>query len=152
MAQKKEIYDQLRQDHVKVKQVLEKMVATSEKATKERVRLLNLLKKELLAHAHAEENVLYHELEQHKESKEIALEGEEEHHVAEHVLAELEQTDPADPHWKAKAKVLKELIEHHVEEEEEELFPQAQQLLDPEQAQEMGRRFLQQKQQEQERL
>jgi hypothetical protein len=150
--QQSPIYEQLKQDHQVVKQILEKMEASGEKAIKERQRLMGQLKKELLAHAHAEEHVLYHELEQHKESKSLALEAEEEHQVAEKLLADIEQTDPADEHWLAKVKVLKELIEHHIEEEEAEMFSQAREVLDEDVAVKLGQRFEQEKKQEQQRL
>jgi hemerythrin-like domain-containing protein len=57
-----------------------------------------------------------------KMSKEHALEGLEEHHAAEMVLKELLALDPGDERFKAKATVLKEMIEHHIKEEEDKIF------------------------------
>ncbi len=143
------IYEALKKDHEVVKQVLQKMEATSNKALKERRRLVNLLKKELLAHAHAEEHIFYAELERHRESRTPALEAEEEHHVAEQLLLDLEKTDPQDERWLAKVKVLKDILEHHIQEEEQLLFAQAQQLIDQDQARVLNQRFRQEKKQEQ---
>lgn len=152
MAQQAPIYDQLKQDHDKVRDILKKMVDSGSGAIKTRQQLVEKLRRELLAHSHAEEHVLYQELEQHKESMELAVDGEEEHHLVEHLLDELQQTEPDNPHWIAKAKLIQSLIEHHVSEEEEQMFPQAQQVLNERQAEELGERFKQEKQQEQQRM
>ena len=61
--------------------------------------------------------------------------------VPEHVIAELGRTDPSTDPFAAKAKVLKDLIEHHAEEEEEEMFPRARKLLPKEELAELGVRL-----------
>lgn len=152
MASKSSIYDQLKKDHEQVKQILEQMMSSKATQKARRRDLVARLKQELLAHAHAEKKLFYSELEHHEESRDIALEGEEEHHAVEALLKELERTDPADEHWEAKVSVLKEMLSHHIEEEESEMFSAAHEVLDREVEQRLAQRFPQQKQQERKRL
>jgi predicted DNA-binding protein len=146
------IYEALKKDHETVQQILQQMVETTDRAAATRGRLLGRLRKELLAHAHAEERLLYHELEGHKESHDIALEAEEEHHAVEMLLAELANTEVTHEHWKAKATVLKEMLEHHIEEEEQGMFATARELMSEEQAVQMADQFQQEKREEQKHL
>lgn len=152
MASQPSIYDQLKKDHKVVQEIMQDMVESGDGAEKTRKELVVKLRRELLAHSHAEERLLYQELERHETSHDIALEGEEEHHAAELLLRELEQTDVRDEHWKAKAKVLQELLRHHIEEEENNMFKKARSVLDEDEATSMGRRFQEEKQQEERRL
>jgi hypothetical protein len=69
------------------------------------------------------------------------FEAAEEHHVVEMVLPELEASDPASDEFTAKAKVLKELIEHHAGEEEKEMFKRAKVLMDEDELEELGMRL-----------
>lgn len=152
MARQIGFYDQLKQDHSGVKQILQDMLSSKESQKAKRRELVAKLRKELLAHAHAEERMFYSELEQHGESKEIAFEAEEEHHAAETLLRELESTDSSDEHWLAKATVLNEMVCHHIEEEEGEMFEQAHKVLAGDQEAELLQRFQTEKQQEMRRL
>jgi hypothetical protein len=63
-----------------------------------------------------------------KKTEDMVPEAYEEHHVAKLVIAELPNVDPDDERFKAKITVLSELIDHHVEEEEEEMFKTAEKL------------------------
>ena len=63
-----------------------------------------------------------------QKAEEMVLEAFEEHHVVKLVLAELPQVDPADERFEAKMTVLSELVEHHADEEEKEMFKVAQKL------------------------
>ena len=67
-----------------------------------------------------------------KKARATVLEGYEEHHVADVLLDELLDVPPDTDVWKAKVKVLKENVEHHIKDEEEKLFPKAEKLLGPE--------------------
>jgi hemerythrin superfamily protein len=86
MAIQMNIYDSLRQDHQSVQHILDEMVKTSEADVSMRTQLFNRLKVEFLAHLRAEEKLLYPKLEQHRSSRELALESEEEHHAVESML------------------------------------------------------------------
>jgi hemerythrin-like domain-containing protein len=77
----------------------------------------------------------------------LILEGIQEHELVSQLLEELDSMNKGTEDWKAKLIVLRENVEHHVEEEENELFEQARQILSDDQAREVGRKFAEQKQQ-----
>ena len=112
----------LREDHDRVKRLLEEGEKTTERGEKTRTELFTRLKDMLTAHEAMEEEVLYPALKTHPKAKELTLEAYEEHHVVDMVLEELENTPVDDEQWGAKFTVAKENIEHHIEEEEGEMF------------------------------
>jgi hypothetical protein len=120
----------LEEDHRKVKKLLEEGDKTTEQATTRRTELLNELLVELRIHETIEEEIFYPALEEHAKTKEIALEGYEEHHAVDRIAEELIALDPSDETWGAKFTVMKENIEHHIEEEEGEMFDKARSVLD----------------------
>jgi hemerythrin-like domain-containing protein len=69
------------------------------------------------------------------------LEGYQEHHVVDLIIGELRNLSPSDESWPAKAKVMHESLEHHIEEEEEKMFPKARKELSKEQLEELGRQM-----------
>ena len=89
-------------------------------------------------HAHIEETIFYPALEREKETREITLEAYEEHRVVKDLLSQLDAASSADEEWEARLTVLKENVEHHVEEEEGELFDKANDVLTGDQADELG--------------
>jgi len=93
----------------------------------------------LTLHAAVEESVFYPAVnkEAEDEQDEIA-EAYEEHHLVKILIAELQDLDPADIAYKAKATVLMELVRHHVEEEEDEMFPEVRSQLGRKRLQEIG--------------
>ena len=123
----------LKKDHRKVAGILEQLADTTKRATKTRVELLQELKKELSLHEYIEENLFYPAVQdkaKNKETKELVAEAYEEHHFVNTIIDELSATEVEDDEWKAKLTVLKENIEHHVHEEEHEMFPKAKEILD----------------------
>ncbi|MGE5531914.1 MAG: hemerythrin domain-containing protein [Bacteroidota bacterium] len=135
MAQ--ELFELLQADHDKVKSILDDLSETSSNAQKTRENTFKKLKDELIPHMRAEEQAFYSALEQYEEAREVALEALEEHHVAEGVLGELSSMDIADEHWSAKLKVFQEILEHHIEEEESEVFDAAEESFDDDQMDEI---------------
>jgi hypothetical protein len=131
----------LKQDHDRVKKMLAEGEDTTERAEKTRAELFERLKGDLMIHERMEEEVLYPALKQHPKARELALEGYEEHHVVDQILAELEQTDPTDETWAAKWKVAKENLEHHIDEEESEMFPKSRRAFSAEELEQMGARM-----------
>jgi hemerythrin-like domain-containing protein len=93
----------------------------------------------LLAHMAIEEEIFYPAVAEigTKKTDELVPEALEEHHVARLVIDELPKVDPEDERFEAKMTVLAELIEHHVEEEEKEMFKAAEKL-GAERLQELG--------------
>jgi hemerythrin-like domain-containing protein len=136
-----DIFDVLTSDHEKVKKILEQMEQTSPRAAKKRDTLLEHLSEDLLPHMYAEEQFFYQILLDESPDKEAAYQALEEHRAAKAVLADLEVAPADDPRWSARLKVLKELVEHHIEEEETTVFDLARDLMDEERATEVGRRF-----------
>jgi hypothetical protein len=137
----------LKDDHDKVKKLLEEGESTTERAVKTRKELFAKIKGELKVHEAIEEEVLYPALKEHAETKDIVLEAYEEHHVVDVILGELEQTPVDDETWAAKFTVMKENLEHHIEEEEDEMFKQARQVMDESELGELGDRMASRKEQ-----
>jgi hemerythrin-like domain-containing protein len=131
----------LKADHKKVAGILEKIDSTTERGVKTREELFTQLKTELDVHARVEETIFYPELEKADETHDITLEAFEEHRLVKQLLGELETMDKGDEQWTARFSVLKENVEHHVEEEEGEMFPKARKVLSNEQAEILGTRM-----------
>lgn len=142
-----DIYKALKKDHEEVKNMLEQLSDTTERAVKTRQQMLQRLREELTAHSRAEEEVFYSALRENDETRSDVLEGEQEHHMVDVLLQELSELDVSDERWTAKMTVLKEQVEHHVEEEEGELFSEAKKVLSKEQAAQLAEAFEQHKQQ-----
>ena len=134
------VFDILKEDHKKVAGIFEKLEPTTERAVKTREELFARLKTELDVHALVEEKVLYPALEQIEETRDIALEGFEEHRIVKQLLAEMDDMSKESEEWTAKLTVLKENVEHHVEEEENEMFKKARAALNKELIEELTRR------------
>jgi hemerythrin-like domain-containing protein len=131
----------LKHDHDEVKKMLSDLESTTERAEKTRTEGLATLKSELEVHEAIEEEIFYPALKDHPKTKDLALEGYEEHHVVDMVMGELEGVDVSDETWMAKFTVMKENIEHHIEEEEGEMFKQAEQVFDDSELDELGDRM-----------
>jgi hypothetical protein len=131
----------LKEDHDKVKDMLAKLDQTTERALKTREEIFAKLKSDLEVHETIEEELLYPALKEHAKSKEIALEAWEEHHVVDMVVGEISETPFDDETWGAKLTVMKENLEHHIEEEEGEMFKQARDVIGREGLEELGRRM-----------
>jgi hemerythrin-like domain-containing protein len=128
----------LKKDHDEVKKMLKDLDATTERAVKTRQNLFERLKFSLTVHEQMEEAVLYPALKEHAETKEIVLEAYEEHDVVSTILGELERTPFDDETWHAKLTVMRENLEHHIEEEEDEMFGQVRRLFDKDTLETLG--------------
>jgi hemerythrin-like domain-containing protein len=123
----------LKDDHKKVKGLLAELEATTARGTKKRTQLLATIATELRVHTKIEEEIFYpalREAGEKSEDEKMYFEALEEHRAAgELVLPDLERTEPTSEKFSGRAKVLKELVEHHADEEEKEMFPRARKLL-----------------------
>jgi hemerythrin-like domain-containing protein len=140
----KEFFKLLRKDHKEVKDIFEELQETKGKPS-QREKLFKKLKEEIKPHMKAEEHVFYPALKDNKEAREDVLEGIEEHHVAELVLNELEDLSPKEDQWAAKLSVLKELVEHHIEEEESKIFDDAEEVLSEDEMKKIMKKFEEEK-------
>jgi hemerythrin superfamily protein len=106
---------------------------------------------ELTAHATVEEELFYPAVAaraggEDEKAEDSVKEANEEHALVKTLVSELEGMSPEDEQFEAKVKVLKDLVEHHVEEEEGTLMPRAKKLLSSEELDEMGARVERRKQ------
>jgi hypothetical protein len=108
---------------------------------KRRTELLRALTAELDVHELIEEKILYPALKPHAQARDIVLEGYQEHHVADLIVKELHALARGDEKWGAKFKVLKENVEHHIEEEEGEMFRIARAVLSRDELHKLGARM-----------
>lgn len=118
---------QLTDDHARVKKLFKQYekLAKDEADESERQELATLICTELTAHATAEEEIFYPAVREAIDETDLVDEAEVEHATAKDLIAQIQASTPDDPHYDAKVKVLGEYINHHVEEEEGEMFPKA---------------------------
>ena len=140
-----EFLETLEKDHEEVKELLEKLQSTSKSAMKSKEDLFLKFKQELIPHMKAEEKHFYPVLLDKKGGHEVALESLEEHHVAEMVLKELDSLPKDADNWNAKLRVFTELVLHHIEEEEEEVFDAADDSLEDEELDRIMELFMEEK-------
>jgi hemerythrin superfamily protein len=135
----------LKDDHRLVETLLTQGEAMGSRASKAKETLFAQIKNELALHERIEEKVFYPALKAHPKGRDIVLEGYQEHHVVDVLLKELTRLPVSDERWAAKFKVLKENIEHHVEEEEGEMFGAARKVFSRAELQALGARMEQMK-------
>jgi len=121
-ASKPDAIEILEREHRRFEALLKQGEETTERARATRRELLASLTADLDAHELMEEKVLYPALQAHPQARAVVLEGFEEHHVADLIVKELREVATNDEAWGAKFKVLKESIQHHIEEEEKNMF------------------------------
>jgi hypothetical protein len=133
--------DLLKKQHKQVKALFKKAEKTEN--ARERRQLMEQIEQELKMHTKLEEQIFYPAVREidSKKAEEMYLEAIEEHHVVDLVLAELPQLDPGDERFHAKMTVLSELVVHHADEEEEEMFPMAEKKLGAEELKALGARM-----------
>jgi len=131
----------LEQEHRRFEALLKQGEDSTERARKGRRELLDTLAAALNTHELMEERVLYPALQSHPQARDIVLEGFEEHHVADVILKELHEVAKDDEQWGAKFKVLKESIEHHIQEEEGPMFRAARGVMSQEDLAALGKQM-----------
>jgi hemerythrin-like domain-containing protein len=136
-----DIFAHLKQDHDKVKKIMNQIEETTERAEKTRTELFELFKSSMLSHSKAEEETFYAALKDQDETRDLVLEAIEEHAVVEKLIFELTELPVSDETWTAKFSVLKENVEHHIKEEENELFKKARNIFSKGQPQEIEQEF-----------
>lgn len=141
-----DIYTKLKEDHDKMKKIMDKIAKTSTGSTATRKKLFMQLKNELFAHAKVEETVFYTSIQSRQNLKEDVLEAYNEHRMIAMLLDELDTIPKGNDQWLAKFHFLKELVEHHVEDEENEVFPKAEEILSDKKAEELGELMVQREQ------
>jgi hemerythrin superfamily protein len=131
----------LKQDHRRVEELFAQFEALGERAHKSKQKVVTQILLELKTHAELEEVIFYPAFRPEADDEQTVLEAYEEHHVAKLLMAEIEAMAPEHERYTAKVTVLKELIAHHVEEEEKEMFPEAKKALGTEEIKALGERI-----------
>jgi hemerythrin-like domain-containing protein len=133
--------DFLKKQHRSVEKLFKEVEKTED--ARRRRQLMDQIESELKLHTKLEEEVFYPAVREVGTAKaeEMVDEAFEEHHVVDLVLGELPQVDPEDERFEAKMTVLSELVEHHVEEEEHEMFPLAEKKLGAERMKELAQQM-----------
>jgi len=129
----------LKSDHVTLKRLLRELNEVT--APKQREALVATLEREVKTHSQIEEEVFYPAFKsaaEKSEAEHMFYEAAEEHHIVDMVLPALKAANPKSHEFEAKASVIKELIEHHIKEEETEMFVAARKLIGEEQLREIG--------------
>jgi hemerythrin-like domain-containing protein len=119
-------------DHEKLRRLLAELGDTTTQAVTKRAELFKVIAEEVRVHSRIEEEIFYpayHAAAETQDDAKVYFEAIEEHGLVDIVLPGLEDEDPSTDVFSAKAKVLKDLIEHHADEEEEQMFPRAKKLL-----------------------
>ncbi|WP_328648926.1 hemerythrin domain-containing protein [Amycolatopsis sp. NBC_00348] len=133
----------LKDDHKTVERLFKQFEKAGERAYQEKRKLVDAMIEELTTHTYVEEEIFYPVArEAVPETRDHVLESVEEHHVMVWLMAELRTLDPKDETFDAKVTVLTESVRHHVEEEEEEWFPEVRKALGRKRLQEIGQTML----------
>jgi hemerythrin superfamily protein len=136
------IYEALKKDHQVVKQLLQELIRLPDTDVATRHEIVAQIRDELIPHSRAEEAVLYNSMRMLDSAKGMAFEGFSEHMEAEALLRTLQLADRIDVvAWKSVALKLQEVLEHHIQEEETEIFAAARQLFTEAEAEAMAETF-----------
>src|SRR4051812_29621037 len=121
----------LTDDHKKVKALFREYEGLSDGAHKHRERVVEQVFRELEVHTQIEEEIFYpaFQTKADEDGQDLVRESRQEHHVIDVLMAEMKRLQPDNPEHAAKFTVLMENVEHHAEEEEKEMFPEAKKLL-----------------------
>ena len=145
--------DMLKEDHERVRSLFRDFEAQGERAHQRKKAIVEKVSDELEVHAQIEEKIFYQAFRSvpDKDGKKIVRESFEEHLIVKRLLTELAAMEPSDEQFDAKVTVLKEVVEHHAKEEEDDLFPAAEGDFGDERLREIGREMAALKQQLQRR-
>ena len=132
----------LKADHANVRRLMRELSDTTSRATKQRERLVAENERELKIHSQLEEEIFYPAFKAavkgNEEGEDLFYEANEEHHVVDMVLPTLKADPKKSKEFEAKVKVLQDLLDHHIREEETEMFPQARQSMGEARLREIG--------------
>ncbi len=143
------IFELLRQDHDKHRDILAKLADANGAA---RQTLFDQFKAEALSHANAEEQSLYAEMMALPKQQDEARHSVAEHKQIDEYIATLEEMETSSDDWMATFLKLKHRYEHHIEEEEEDMFPHAEKAFSAEKIEELGQKFAERKPAEKEEI
>lgn len=135
------IYDALRESHETQRSLCTRLVRTGAKNPQQRLELFRTLRKELAAHAAAEERYLYVPILMYDMGLNSARHALSEHHEIDELVEDLGKLDPAGEAWGDKAKALTHQVRHHLKEEETKFFQVSGKLLTATQKTQLARQY-----------
>ena len=136
------VFSLLHEDHENVSLIFKKIDSMKSKETAQtHEQLFKELSTELELHAKVEEDIVYPVFKKHGETRQIVEKSVREHKEIDNLLYELKGMRPDDQQWMGKLGELQRKVEHHVKEEEEQLFPQGRKIISEDQAQQLGETF-----------
>lgn len=133
------IYDVLHDDHLYILELLERLPRARKDSRRE---LVTEMVDAITAHSQAEEHVLYGRLIDVRDFTQMVLEAKEEHLAVTRILEDLVAMRADDERFEAKLKVVKDLLSHHIEEEEGEMFAASRELFDEDVAENFAGEFI----------
>ncbi|WP_352407590.1 MULTISPECIES: hemerythrin domain-containing protein [Acetoanaerobium] len=147
-----DIFKEIKKEHEEFRKLSDEINETTDRAIKTRQSKFEKLYIDLTAHHEAEEAVLVPKLKENKDTKDMGLEILEEHHVIEDLLEKLKNLPVDDETWIIKFGVMKEIMEHHLDEEENEISEEAHKQFDQKTLDSLGEQFEMEEQKQKEKL
>ena len=141
-----EAFELLSNDHRSVEKLFAQIEKTDNRGANDREQLFQKLRQELELHTQMEEKIFYPEMKKHKGTKELVEEALEEHGEVKQMLQEIGRLSAEDDQWSEMINELKMSVQHHVQEEEQRMFPAARKALDQSRIDELGRQLQEMKQ------
>lgn len=136
-----DIYEALSKDHRHFESLLDRLVTASKAGDEQWKTILDQLRKDVIAHAHAEEAVFYNALRETDASKTLVAHSYGEHAMAEGEIRTLGVAKMLDANWTALAEKVSKDLRHHIEEEESRVFDAARKVFDTAEAKQLGAAF-----------
>lgn len=135
------IYDALSKDHRHFEVLLDRLVATSKADNDQWKSILDELRRDVIAHAHAEEAVFYNPLRELDQGKDLVMHSYGEHAMAETEIRALGAAKMVDANWTSMVEKLNKDLRHHIQEEESRVYGAARQIFSEQEAQQLGVAF-----------
>ncbi len=134
-----DIFELIKADHRKVESLFSEIEKTddSQKLGQD----FKQLYQELNVHTQTEELTFYPMMRDHERTRKLVVGAEKEHNQVKIILEQMKSLDSASPEFKAKISQLKEVVEHHVQEEENKVFPQVHQNMNDQKLQQLAQAF-----------
>lgn len=134
------IYEALSSDHLRVLGLIRRL--ETEKSPSGRQQLIKQIRDDLIPHSRAEEAVLYNVLKDMDEARDLVSHGYQEHIMAETVLRGLQVTEAVAVKWETGVRKLHDDLAHHIAEEEGDIYAAAKQVFSKEDAESLGKAFM----------
>lgn len=136
-----DIFQHIKSEHDDFRKIANEIKDTTNRAEKTRTEQFAKLKREIVTHHKAEEVVLVPVLKDHSETKDMGLEIVEEHELLEYLMDKLDKLDVTDEKWGVRFGVLTEVLNHHLDEEEDEITVKGKEVIDKDKLKDLSDKF-----------